>query len=446
MHLRNPKNPIAIVSREVQNRIYSIKEYRSAKNLSAQMAVEGLLAAIVLNLATGFTTMFATRMGANASQIGLVIALPQFFAMIILVPGSLLAGRIRDRRRPIEIAVVLAGLFYGLAGFSPFMSNFKVWFLIGMISLANVPIALYNTSWQNYFSDIVQPADRNSYYTLRTSMTFFAGIVVIQAVGIILGGTRSEQVRIWLYQGCYWLAFAITWMQLRILRQSPQDIGERSASNWRDLGSAIREMLRCRHFMVFLVFSFIFHCGWYMAWPLFFLLQVDYMGANEAWLSYIAVSSSLLQWLTVRPWGRFIERRGIRLALVIGCLGVAANPVFALLSVYLPAGIQLPGMLILNLVNSCTFSAFQLSILQCLLEAVPERFKSINLSIYSTVLLLAYSLTPILGVQLYNILGADLMAMTWSMAASIFVRLLGALLFLLRWHQLRHEPDCGIRA
>lgn len=414
-------------------------------HLSATIAIEGLLAAVFLNLATAYTQMFASRMGASDDQIGLINSLPQLLAMLVLIPGALLASRVSDRRRPVELAILAAGMLYGIAGFSPWVGSNRVWFLVGIIALANAPVALYNTTWQSYFSNVVPIHERNSYFTRRTSMTFFASIIILQGVGLILGSAQNEAVRLVLYQCCYWLAFLVSILQYRVLRRGPNDPGDHVATGLKDLLAAGREITRCRGFVMFCLVSLFFHIGWYMAWPLFFLIQVNYMGSNETWLALVAVPASVVQWLTVRFWGRFIERRGIRITLVIGCIGLAVNPMMAVLAAHLPADLQLPGLLVFNLLNGFTFGAFQLSILQCLLEVVPVRYRTINISTYTTVLLLANAVAPLMGVRLYSLFGSDLRAMTLSLAVSSAIRLLGTAMFLLRWYLMRNQTDCGIR-
>ena len=441
---KSPANHQQVIS-WVRQRFFPSLNEGPPPHLSATLAVEGLLAAVVGNLATGYTQMFAARMGATDTQIGYISALPQLLALAVLIPGALLANRSCDRRRPVEIAVILYGILYGIAGLSPWLGNFRVWFLIGAISLANAPVALYNTTWQSYFSEIVPVESRNSYYTRRTGMTFFAGIIIVQAVGIILGSAKTDGSRIWLYQGCYWLAFIAAVFQMKVLRRAPGIISSQVATGWQDLRKAIREMVRCRGFALFCVISFFFHFGWYMSWPLFFINQVTFLGANETWISLIAVPANILQWLTARPWGRFIEKHGIRLTLVIGSVGLAINPMLAVLAAYLPAGLKLPGMLVLNLVTALTFSGFMLSILQSMLEVVPVRYRTINISVYTTLLLVANTAAPIMGVRIYTLLGSDLRAMTLSMLVSSIIRLLGAGLFLLRWRMMRNQQDCGIR-
>ncbi|HCJ56735.1 hypothetical protein [Lutispora sp.] len=68
----------------------------------------------------------------------------------------------------------------------------------------------------------------------------------------------------------------------------PLDLSSREASNgwyimWEGAFAAI----------VFTLIAFIFHISWQMAWPLFFIYEVDFLHANEAWLSLINVSSAL---------------------------------------------------------------------------------------------------------------------------------------------------------
>jgi MFS family permease len=442
-----PSRPsfLARTARLARGKLFPSLEEGTAPHLSATLAIEGLLSATVLNLATAYTQMFASRMGGTDSQVGLISSLPQLFALLVLIPGALLASRVRNGRRPVEMAIILIGVLYGLAGFSPWVGNFRVWFLIGAVSLANAPVALYNATWQSYFSNIVVPEERNFYYARRTSMTFFAGLIIMQIVGFILGSIQSGATRIFLYQCCYWLTFLISLLQLKVLRRAPKDDNTHIATGWRDLLHAGGEIIKCRKFVVFCLISFFFHAGWYMAWPLFFLIQVHYLGANEIWLGLIAVPANIVQWLTVRPWGRYIEKHGIRSTLVIGSFGLAVNPMLAVLAAVLPQGFGLPAMLVFNLINGFTFSAFQLSILQCMLEAVPVNHRTINISVYTSLLLLANTITPLLGVLLYTALGSDLRAMAMSMAVSSLMRLTAAGFFGLRWYAMRSQADCGQR-
>lgn len=431
--------------RELKIRVYPAPEQDNGARLATQISVEGLLASIVLNLATVFTAMFATRLGAGSGQIGLLASLPQWAGLAVLIPGTILAGRFRHSRRPVETSLLATGLLYGLAGLAPYMGEYRIWYLMAMVALANAPMSLYNTTWQNYFSDVVPVSNRNNLYTMRTSMTFAAGILIVQVTGLLLSQAADDTTRIHLYQGCYFLAFAFSILQWLVIRQSPDIATEDSHVRLKEIKTAIRDIISNKGFLAFIGISFFFHIGWYMAWPLFFLLQVNFMGANEAWLSYVLVSASLLQWATVKYWGRFIERHGVRLTIVIGAAGLTVNPLFAMLSSYLPMDWRMPGMLVFNLVNAATFSAFQLSLLQCLLEVLPRKNKQLNLSFYTALLIFSNALMQWFGVTFYVWLGDSHSAMSISLAASSLIRLVGTALFFWRWLYLRREPDAGKR-
>ncbi|HBP37579.1 MAG TPA: hypothetical protein DD640_02340 [Clostridiales bacterium] len=422
------------------------KDSSPAGRTTAILANEGLLSAVMLIFATSYTSMFALRIGATDQQVGLISSLPQLFALLVMIPGALLASRLSDRRRPVEISLLLAGFIYGLAGFSPYLGDVRVWYFIGLISLANAPVALYTTSWQNYFSDIIPAEQRNAVYTRRTSRTFIASVITVQAIGLILGGARTDTIRITLYQCCYWLAFAVSLLQCLVLRRAPSCVRETARITWRDFGQALRVLAHSRRFLAFAFISFILHAGWYMAWPLFTLIQVRYIGADETWLSLVALANYLVPWLTMPFWSKFIEKHGIRFTLVIGCLGMIISPITTLIDAYLPPAWMLPALVFTNCIYGLTFGAFQLTILQCLLEVVPLQNKPLNLSLYTAGILLTNAVLPTLGVQLYAALGSDLRGMTLAMTVSILLRTIGTVLFFCRWLRLRREPDSGMRA
>ena len=87
--------------------------------------------------------------------------------------------------------------------------------------------------------------------------------------------------------------------------------------------------------------------------------------------------------------------------------------------------------------------AYQLSLLQCLLEVVGEKDKTFRIGVFSSLTLLSNILSPMAGVWLYAALGSDQRAIILTMGISTVLRFVGAGLFLLRWRALRGTPDIG---
>lgn len=406
---------------------------------------EGLAGAVVLNLATGFASMFAARMGASDTQIGLISSLPPLFGLAVMIPGALATDRMRDKRRMAEASILaLAALFLGV-GLTPFLGRWSVWTMILLYAAANAPLALYTTSWQSWFSDVVAPDRRNETYANRTKLTYLVGAVVLLATGLLLAYVpRSDADRIHLYQVFYGFAFLVSFLQLRLLRgvDSPPP-RVRAATEAKRLSASLRAMLRSRAFLGFAALSLVLYVGWQMSWPLFFITQVRYLHADEAWLSWLAVSTSLLNMATTGFWSRFIDRHGVRATLVVGIVGLATNPFIYAFATFLPAGIALPALFVMNTIIGLTFSAFQLAQLQCLLDVVGEEDKTLRIAFFSTLSLLSNVLSPMLGVWIYGALGSDRTALAVTMGLSTALRLVAAGAFAYRWHRLRGTPDIG---
>jgi MFS family permease len=316
-----------------------------------------------------------------------------------------------------------------------------------MFSLSSSPGSLYNVSWQAFFSDIVPPDLRNSFLTLRTKVSLFTGTLVVLSTGLLLSYLpRNDGDRIALYQGFYVVAFLASFLQIAYLRRvrggdKPWS-GDAARRRFR---TTMRSLLQNRPFLGFAAISLLLYVGWQLSWPLFFITQVRYLHANEAWLSWISIVSSLLNLATTGFWSRYIDRRGVRWTLVVGSFGMALNPALFAVSTFVPAPYALPSLLLLNSVVGLTFTAFQLSSIQCLLEVLGENDKTLQISIFTSMTLVSNILSPMAGVWLYTTLGSDRRALALSMLASTLLRILATLAFGYRWWRLRGTPDSGMR-
>jgi MFS family permease len=308
--------------------------------------------------------MFALRMGASDFQIGLLSSLPPFFGLLVLLPGALATDRMKNKRSMVEFSILILAISYLTVGLSPFLGSLRVWAVVIAFALSNAPASLYNTSWQAYFSDVVTPELRNSFYALRTKAAFLTGGVVVLVTGLLLAYLPGNGPgRIQLYQFFYLIAFLASFLQIRLIRRITGGDKPGPLIEVRNrLPVAIRALLQSRRFLYFAGLSLLLYVGWQMSWPLFFIAQVRFLGADEAWISVLSVSASLLNLAVTGFWSRFIEKHGVRATLVIGILGLSINPVIYAFATFLPTAAALPMVFVLNMLVGVTFPAFQLSI------------------------------------------------------------------------------------
>lgn len=363
--------------------------------------LEGAVGAVVLNLTNPFFSMFAKRMGANDYQIGLISSLPALVGILALLPGAFLVDKQTDKKKIVSFFLLLTAVLYPLAAMSPFLGVSKVYVYILIIALLNWPFSVFNISWQSFFSDVFSPGKRSFAYAKRTKAATLAGAVAVLLGGLALSYLpRNDGQRIIIYQVFFFTAFLLALLQIRYLMQvSGYTVTEKASNTYtlRTVSASLKKLIANKAFMSFTIIAFLFHVSWQMAWPLFFLYQVDYLHANEAWLSIITLGNSLAGVATYSYWSKQIEKRGARFVVVLGALGLAVNPLVMVCVKSLPMA------LMLNTFIGLTFSGFQVALFECLMEVVPQENKTINIAIYTTFISISGFLSPMMGVAIYKL-------------------------------------------
>jgi MFS family permease len=270
-------------------------------------------------------------------------------------------------------------------------------------------------------------------------MNIAVGIVIPLLTGAILTAVSGSD-KIFVHQVYYWLAFPLAIGQVFVLKKiAGGNALEASHVKLSDLGASARQLFRNRKFMGFLAVTLFVYCGWEMDWSLYFVAQFKFLHLNETQLSIISVLSAAAQFLTMNLWSRLINKKGVRFVFVLGAAGFAVSGIVMILSLIMPAPFQMPFYYIFQSISSSTFSAFQLSLLQCLLEAIPHKNRAISISIYNTIILSSNVVMPYLGIYIYNIMGQSMSAMIITFGIISIIRILSTAVALYRWYLLRNE-------
>lgn len=361
---------------------------------------EGSVGAIAINLVNPFISMFAKHIGAGDYEIGLINALPALIGILALIPGSLLVDNQRDKKKIVGLLLLLTGVMYPLQALSPFLGNIRVYSFIILFALMNWPFSVFNISWQSFFSDVFPLGKRNEVFAKRSSASTFLGIVTMLFAGLVLAYLpATDKERIIIYQVFFVAAFILyivqAWFLSRISGYELQTPAL-SAHPFSILKDCLKQIPGNKQFLTFSIIAFIFYITWQMAWPLFFIYQVDYLHANEAWLSYIALASGLTNTITFPFWSKMIQKKGAKLVIIPGGIGLAIN------SAALVMTNSLIVVVAINIFTGLFFSAFLLAIFENMLDAVPQENKTLFIAFYTTLLNVSGFLAPMLGVFVYK--------------------------------------------
>ena len=401
---------------------------------------EGIIITLINNLVGSHNNLYAIRLGAGDYELGLVTMIPQLVGMAVLIPGGILTDNLKSKRDMVTSALFAVACLYVLIGFVPALGSYRLGTFLVLLALSSAPMTLYNVSWQAYFSDVIHPNGRNSVLAIRSSLSFLIGIIITLTGGALLSSASTNADKISLHQMFLWVAAFLLLIQIIVLRRIPSKaIEQKNKFKLSELKKAFAELLHNRRFLGFIGVAIFFYMTWHIDWTLYFIGQTQYLGMNEAWLSYVNIGGAIVQFLTMGIWSKINSRHGVRLAIIFGSLGLSLCPIGMIIATSLHTANAKLIFLIMNTLFHVTLATTTLNILQCLLQVIPDNNKTLNISIYTTLVMLSNGLMPFVGVYMYRMLGANLHALQVVFVMIFVLRVIATGLWALRWLILRKE-------
>ena len=401
---------------------------------------EGILITLINNLVGSHNNLYATRLGAGDYELGLATMLPQLVGMAVLIPGGILTDSLKSKRDMVTSALLAVACVYVLIGFVPVLGSYSLGAFLALLAISSAPMTLYNISWQAYFSDVVHPNGRNSVLEVRSSLSFLMGITITLTGGALLSSASSNAEKIRLHQMFLWVAAFLLIVQIIVLRRIPsKTVEQNSRFSLSELKKAFVDLIHNRRFLGFIGVAIFFYMTWHIDWTLYFIGQTQYLGMDEAWLSYVNIGGAIVQFLTMGIWSKINSKHGVRFAIIFGSLGLAFCPIGMIIATSLNTANAKIIFLIMNTLFHITLATTTLNILQCLLQVIPEKNKTLNISIYTTLVMLSNGVMPLVGVSMYRMLVANLKALQLVFAIIFVLRLVATGLWALRWWKLRTE-------
>jgi MFS family permease len=421
-------------------RKYAYITAQPAGRAAVFFTVEGILFTLVNNMINHNNNLFAMRLGASDIEISLLTTFAQITGLVFLIPGAIITDRLPDKRRMVVTALLLLSASYLLIGFAPFFGSYRYYAFLVLLSIAMCPLTLYNMSWQAYFSDVIAIEHRNRILSTRTAGTFLAGIAVSLVCGNLLAAAAGTDAKIRIHQGFFWTACVLLIIQVIVLRRIESGSeGTRKIVSLSEIKATVAGLFRNKIFLSFFGASLFFHMTWQLDWTLYFLGQVRYLGLDEAWLSYVSIGGTLVQFLSVGLWRRVNEKTGVRFGIILGSAGLTCCTLSMLAATSVPASAGPVLFLVLHTLSNVTFATIPMNLLQCLLQGIPEKNKTLSISIYTVFIALSNAFMPVTGVRIYTAFGADLNAYQAAFRIIFCLRLISTGLWILRWLMLRRE-------
>jgi MFS family permease len=353
---------------------------------------DGLFFSISDAIVLTYLTLYLLALGATSAQIGFMASLGSLSAMLLLIPGAMLAERMGKRKW----IVVLAGggisrISLLLLAVTPFLFDapFAVYFAVGLKILADGMSNLGIPAWTSLSADIVPLRWRGRYFGARNMAMGAANVSTILLIGFLL--TRMDSLEG--YQMVLALAFLIglgaTYSYARIEEPARAKV-ERPRLSYRPT-ELLRVFKADKIFLAFCLHALLWNASLAVAGPFFNVHLVQNMNATAVMVGIVTMVSSLTSLPGMRLFGQLSDRIGPRrVQLMTGLL----IPLLPVAWIFITAPWQ---AMVVNVFGGFLWAGYNLASFNNLLLLIPADQRERYTALYQIVVMAASAAGAALG-------------------------------------------------
>lgn len=361
-------NPIP---RPVDATVRSRRERSSWLRRTLRLSQQESVASATMT-ATGdnFFNAFAIYLQASATQMGALTAVPQLFGAWMQLL-SIWIGTRWSRKNLVVVVAALQAVVVAAIGWIAMaqLQQPSLW-LIVLASAYSAALNLIQPHWRAWMGSIVPARRRGTFFAVRTRLTMVSSLLIfIAGGGMLTLCARSDSTGLGFALLFAFAALGRACSSLLLWKMhDPDPVGEDQSH--RKLRTSLRQMIHAlrepgfRHYTLFL--SGMMGAVAISA-PFFAVHMLSGLGFTYLEYSVNAAASIVTQFLLLGFWGRFSDRHGNRLViLVTGC----ALPCLPLLWLVSPNFYYL---LLVQVASGAVWSGFSLSTSNFLYDLRPHR-------------------------------------------------------------------------
>ena len=388
---------------------------------------------VLSGITSTFVSVFAIRLGASNTLVGVLVSLPALINIFWLIPSARIIERQRRRLPIIVLTGFLQRVGYLLIALMPFVLRaHRPEALVALVALITFPTAMASVAFTSLIAEVVPADKRAQVISIRNVL-----VSTVSTVTVLISGKLLDLLPFPLsYQLLFGAGFVASLVSLYhvsriqvadaiVADQSPR----RKAPLTVRLRRSLKQIMDQRDFVRFSASAFVFHWGLNLPTALYAIYRVKNLGASDTWIGLLSMVQNAVTILTYFYWGRVASRKGNRRVLLISSLGTMLFPVLTGLS----PRVEL--LLLPSIIAGIFGAGFNLSFFNTLLEVCPQERRPSYVAINTTLINVAAFLAPLLGTSLANFL--DIRVAFFCAGA---VRLLGAGFFYLLIVRRNQKP------
>lgn len=429
---------------------YRAKKMPPSAQIMLLFAVEGVFLQYITSINGFGLNLYATNMGATDSQIGIIQMVPNIVACAALLPLGILADRLKSTKTIPMLTLLVMCAGYAFLGSVPALGERCMELFFVSLAFTAGALAIYNAQWQAMFGAAVSLRQRNDVYAFRNQFMFVIGILAPVICGILMGRCHTADGKLLVLRSFFYLCAVCVLLQAAAIKKIPvkqQEEGKAPAEagnassrfSVSDLLEAITSVGKNKALRWFFVPVVFFYITWQLDWSMWYLGQVKYCKMSEMTLSICNGVFNIGQLAAVGMIAKVVRKKSPDFALISAGIGLCFCPVIMILVPHLSLAYRGVTFIVLMTVLNAPQCAVALCTVQILLNAAPEKNRSLLISLFTMMTTLTNSVLPLLGVRLYTALGADLTALYRFNLIDLGVRILSTLGLIWRYQKAKKD-------
>ncbi len=429
---------------------YRIGRLPESARIMLLFAVEGVFLQYITSINSFGLNLYATNMGATDSQIGIIQMVPNIVACAALLPLGILADRLKSTKTIPLITLLVMCAGYVFLGSVPVLGAARMNLFFVSLAFTAGALAIYNAQWQAMFGAAVPLRQRNDVYAFRNQFMFVIGILAPVICGIWMGRCHTADGKLLVLRIFFYLSAVCVLLQAAAIKKIPAEKQEekeelaepeKAASRFSlsDLAEAVAGVGKNKALRWFFVPVVFFYITWQLDWSMWYLGQVKYCKMSEMTLSICNGVFNIGQLAAVGIIAKVVRKKSADFALIFAGVGLCFCPLIMILVPHLPLAYRGVTFILLMTVLNSPQCAVALCTVQILLNAAPEKNRSLLISLFTMITTLTNSVLPLLGVRLYTALGADLTALYQFNMIDFSVRILSTLGLVWRYQKAKKD-------
>lgn len=400
------------------------------KNNNKYNIIGGLLGTLVASSA-GYLGTYLKTLGGSDYHFALLNAFPSMIAMLVLIPGAMIIDSANNKLKTTLFLCFLSRAFFLLYALVPMLpKELQAISLVVLMGLRNAPESIWAIGYQSLVADVFPINKLNSIIGTRSKYNSILTIGATFLLGTYL--TLNEKFPIdslLLYKILFIFTFGVGILEIMQYKNFVYESKpiQKTESFGKKLLKTIKSLPKHPRYIKYCLTVIIFYIGWQMAWPLYSLYQLDVLKANEAWIGYLNITSTLIQFLTTSMWMKLADKLGNRLILGICMSLMALSPFVYAISTTLPM------LLAMQLIVGSGMAGTTTLLFNELIGVSPDENRTLYISLFTCLTQFTSSFMPFVGIlvkRAYNI--------QIALLASAAIRFVGAIVLL--WAFRKDKP------